>query len=118
MPAKFKDPFVWFTGLIAAFLAGGAAAAASSISGIIIAPQTFNLQSGLIPTLKLAACSFIISGLLGFLQRLQKSPLPDVVTEDTVIIQKTEQAGKPPVTVTTEKTVTTTDGEKTPLPPV
>ena len=88
MSSKFKDPFVWFAGLLSAFLAGGAAAASTSISGFIIAPETFNTGSGLMKTLQLAGCSFIISGLLGFFQRLQKSPLPEVVNEETVIIKK------------------------------
>lgn len=110
MSAKFKDPFVWVTGLIAAFLAGGAAAASAGISGIVIAPDKFNLSDGLTSTLKMVGVSFVISGLFGFFQRLQKSPLPEVVTTDTVMITKESVAGQAPTITTTQKTsVSTTE---------
>jgi len=110
MSTKFKEPMVWFTGLLAAFLAGGAAAASAGISGIVIAPDKFNLNDGLGNTLKMVATSFVISGLFGFFQRLQKSPLPEVVTTDTVMITKESVAGGEPTITTTQKTsVSTTE---------
>ena len=81
MSTHLKNPWVWLHGLIAAFLAGGASAAAAGIGAMVIAPDKFDAGVNLTNTLKLVGTSFLISGLLGAFQRLSKSPLPEIVEE-------------------------------------
>jgi hypothetical protein len=83
MGTHLKDPLTWLHGIIAAFLAGGASAAASGISAMVIAPDKFNVGANLGNTLKLIGTSFVISGLFGVFQRLSKSPLPEIVDDGT-----------------------------------
>lgn len=90
MSARFKDPLVWFAGLVSAFLSGGAGAVTSGASAIAIAPNTFNLNEGLTNTLKMMAANFIVAGLFGFFTRLQKSPLPEIEEVDTTQLKKGE----------------------------
>ncbi len=87
--AHFKDPLVWIAGLLSAFLSGGAGAVTSGLSAIIIAPDKFNLQDGLRHTLTLMGTNFLVAGLFGFFTRLQKSPLPEIVSEETTTITRT-----------------------------
>ena len=87
--AHFKDPLVWLAGLLSAFLSGGAGAVTAGISAIAIAPDKFNLQDGLKHTLTLMGTNFLVAGLFGFFTRLQKSPLPEVVLDQTTTITRT-----------------------------
>lgn len=86
--AHFKDPFVWLAGLLSAFFSGGAGAVASGISAIVIAPDKFNLKDGLHNTLHMMLANFVVGGVLGFCIRLQKSPLPEVVSDETTRITR------------------------------
>jgi len=101
---RFKDPLVWFAGLVSAFLSGGAGAVTSGLSAIMIAPDKFNIQAGLENTLKLMAVNFIVAGCFGFFTRLQKSPLPDVIQTDTTITTRAEVQGEEPILTVTRKT--------------
>lgn len=60
----------WLRGLIGAFIQ----AAATSISTIVVAPSTFNLQEGLGNVGAVA----LVSGIVGAALFLQKKPLPGV----------------------------------------
>jgi hypothetical protein len=108
MSARFKDPLVWFAGLLAAFLSGGASSAAAGISANLIAPGQFDLHYNWRNTLALMGTTFLISGLLGFFQKLSKSPLPDIVTEETVTTRKESVDGQAPTITRTEEVTTTT----------
>lgn len=63
---------LWLKGLIAAFIGG----AANAVTNIIVAPETFNLQSGF-PKLSQAA---LASGIFAICFYLKKSPVPDDAT--------------------------------------
>lgn len=88
MGTHFKDPLVWLHGLIAAFLGGGASAVSAAFAANMIAPGQFDLTYNWGNTLKLMAATFVISGALSTFQKLSKSPLPEIVEEDTKQLTK------------------------------
>lgn len=106
MPAKFKDWQIWLRGMFASLIYGASAAGAAWLG--MAGAKSAGVD---VPTLNFKALGIILasSGLASLFAYLQKSPLPEVVTEDTLIVSRVEQAGKAPVVTTTEKTVTTTD---------
>ena len=108
MSAKFKDWQLWLRGLFAAMIGGASGAGASWLG--MAAAQYAGVD---VPTLNLKALGIILasSGLVSLFAYLQKSPLPEVITEDTVIVSRVAQSGKPDVVTTTEKTVTTKEGD-------
>jgi hypothetical protein len=63
---------LWLKGLIAAFIGG----AANAVTNIIVAPETFNLNSG---AGKLSQAA-LASGIFAMCFYLKKSPLPDDAT--------------------------------------
>jgi hypothetical protein len=65
---------LWFRGLVGAIIAGGA----HSVTGMAIAPEVFNLHEGLQKLFALAVGGGLISGAF----YLQKSPLPEIETEE------------------------------------
>lgn len=65
---KLKDYRLWLEGLVGASIQG----AAVTISAIAVKPASFNLDTELIPTLKLA----LINGLVGASLYLRQRPLP------------------------------------------
>lgn len=73
----------WAYGLVGTFIGGGAGAAGSALGGILIDPKQFNLDEPA-KLLKLAAVTFLFTGISGALTYLAKSPLPPVVEEQTV----------------------------------
>jgi hypothetical protein len=67
---------VWAKGLLAASIAGAANGVITGFAAVGIDPSHFNLQSGLRPTLAIAAVSAAMSGLIGAAAYLKQSPLP------------------------------------------
>lgn len=67
---------VWIKGLVAATVAGAASALSAGISANVLAPETFNMNGGLMMMLKLAAMSAALNGLLGAAMYLKQSPVP------------------------------------------
>lgn len=85
---KWKQPIVWFRGLLAAFIGGGAGAVASGFIAVAQTPDQYNLQTGSGNLLRMIAGTFIVTGILTAAGYLQKSPLPEVVESDTEHITK------------------------------
>jgi hypothetical protein len=56
---------VWWRGLMAAAIAGGANGVITGFAAVGIDPQHFNLQAGLRATLAIAAVSAAMSGIIG-----------------------------------------------------
>jgi hypothetical protein len=71
--SKFR---VWWRGLVAAAIAGGANGVITGFAAVGIDPEHFNLQAGLRATLAIAAVSALMSGIIGVAAYLKQSPLP------------------------------------------
>jgi hypothetical protein len=71
--ANLKNPRVWLHGLISALVGG----AATSISTIVVAPEQFNLEGGLLNVGKVA----LVSGIVSAAMYLKQSPLPPMEGE-------------------------------------
>ena len=67
---------VWWRGLVAAAVAGGANGVITGFAAVGIDPTHFNLQAGLHSTLAIAAVSALMSGIIGVAAYLKQSPLP------------------------------------------
>lgn len=68
----------WAYGAIATIISGGAASVTSTFTGMVVAPQTFNLLSdwNVNQCLKMAGANFLVGGLIGLSNYLKQSPLP------------------------------------------
>lgn len=66
----------WLYGLASGFISGGASALAAQQAVSMIAPETFNLTSGLWKTLGLMLIMFLVDGAKGAAAYLKQSPLP------------------------------------------
>ena len=87
MGTHFKDPIVWLRGLFAALI-GGATTAGGAWLGMAAAHA-----AGVdVPTLNFKALGIIMlsAGLVSAFAYLSKSPLPELVSEETTIITRTE----------------------------
>jgi hypothetical protein len=67
---------VWWRGLVAAAIAGGANGIITGFAAVGIDPSHFNLQAGLRPTLAIAGVSAAMSAIIGVAAYLKQSPLP------------------------------------------
>jgi len=67
---------VWWRGLVAAAIAGGANGVITGFAAVGIDPQHFNLQAGLHSTLAIAGVSALMSGIIGVAAYLKQSPMP------------------------------------------
>jgi hypothetical protein len=67
---------VWWRGLLAAAIAGGANGVITGFAAVGIDPDHFNLRAGLRPTLAIAGVSALMSGIIGVAAYLKQSPLP------------------------------------------
>ena len=68
---------MWLHGLVAAFIGGGAGAVSAGFSAAVLAPDQFNLSTGILPMLKLMVLTFIVSGIVAAMAYLKQSPVPD-----------------------------------------
>jgi hypothetical protein len=68
---------MWWRGLLAAAIAGGANGIITGFAAVGIDPQHFNLQAGLHSTLAIAGVSAVMSGIIGVAAYLKQSPLPE-----------------------------------------
>lgn len=80
---RWKNPLVWFRGLLAGFIGGGAGAVSSAVIAIGKTPKEYNLDDGLGNVLFLMFGSFVVSGALNAFAYLQKSPLPELEEFET-----------------------------------
>lgn len=80
----------WLYGLVGGFIGGGAGAASATLSACVIKPDAFNFGSNFGNTLKLAAATFILTGVTHALMFLQQSPLPKS-TGDTETLEKPKE---------------------------
>jgi hypothetical protein len=55
---------MWLHGLVAAFIGGGAGAVSAGFSAAVLAPDQFNLSTGILPMLKLMVLTFTVSGIV------------------------------------------------------
>lgn len=87
----------WAYGLVAAFLGGGASAFAAGIANILNHP---NESIWHVEFWSTVGTTFVIAGMISMFAFMRNKPLPELktVTNTTAV---TEQAGKPPVAVTT-----------------
>jgi hypothetical protein len=67
---------IWFKGIVAAAIAGGANGVITGFAAVGIDPAHFNLQAGLNSTLAIAGVSAIMSSIIGVAAYLKQSPLP------------------------------------------
>ena len=67
---------VWWRGLAAAAIAGGANGVITGFAAVGIDPQHFNLQSGIHETFRMGAAAALINSIIGVAAYLQKSPMP------------------------------------------
>lgn len=86
---KWKDPLVWFRGLAAAFIGGGAASVASGVISIAQTPEQYNLKGGLHNLLVMVGGTFLVSGIITAMGYLKQSPLPELEEVDTSFLMKT-----------------------------
>ena len=103
---------VWLHGLVAALIGGGSSGVIAGLAAMGIAPDKFDLNANLGNTFKMMGVVFLMSGVISVFTYLKQSPLPQIVTEDTVIIKKESVDGAPPTITTTEKTTITTKEPK------
>lgn len=75
--SRLKNPSIWLHGLISAFISGTAV----SIGCLIAEPATFNLEKGLVVTLKVA----LVSGIVSAAAYLKQSPLPPIIEDEKII---------------------------------
>lgn len=87
----FKNVRAWIYGLFAAMIGGGASAVSSGVSGMVVAPETFNLSGGLGKTLKLMGATAVVGAATHVVTYLKQSPVPPP-GDDTTFIKK-EEAG-------------------------
>jgi hypothetical protein len=71
-----KSLEIWFRGVVAAAISGGAGGVLTGFAAVGIDPQHFNLQTGMGATLRIAAAAALINAIIGVAAYLQKSPLP------------------------------------------
>ena len=90
----FKNVKRWTYGLMAGFVGGGAGAASTAITGLVLAPNVFNFADahGVAMVLKSMVGSFLIMGALNAFSYLSKAPLPDMSNGngDTGVFKKME----------------------------
>lgn len=67
---------VWIKGAVAALIGGSAGSVSTTLANVAIAPDTFNMNGGLLLTLKAAGVSAAISGVLSLAMYLKQSPVP------------------------------------------
>lgn len=97
MSKQWKDPLVWFRGLLAAFIGGGAGAVAAGFICVVQTPKEYNFDQGLNKLLVMIFGTFLVSGIVSAAAYLQRSPLPELeevtstvtVKSTTTIEQKT-----------------------------
>jgi hypothetical protein len=78
-------PKMWFHGLVAAFIGGGASVISSGFALMIMKPDTFNLGPQLLITVKTVAVLGLFSGIQTAAAYLKQSPLWDGVVERRTI---------------------------------
>lgn len=88
MGTRWKNPLVWFRGLLAAFIGGGAGAISSGFISVAQTPQEYNFKDGLHNLLVMVAGTFIVTGISHACAYLQRSPLPELEEFQTNIIDK------------------------------
>jgi len=74
---ELKQIELWFKGIVAAAVSGGAGGVLTGFAAVGIDPQHFNLQAGASATLRIAAAAALINSVIGVAAYLQKSPLPE-----------------------------------------
>jgi len=112
MTAQTKD---WLYGLGSAFIGGGSSAFAGGAAAALIAPETFNLSTGLGHTMKLTGAIFLMSGLTHVFAYLQKRPLPEWTTKTaTETISTTVEPGGAVIKRETTDTVKVKEPETKP----
>lgn len=73
----FKNPRAWLYGLLSSVIGGSASAGGAAVGGIVVAPDTFNLASGLHKTLGLMGIAALFGAVTHLFAYLAKSPLPE-----------------------------------------
>jgi len=87
---KWKNPMVWFRGLVAAFVGGGAGAIASGFISVAQTPKEYNFNDGLQNLAVMIVGTFLLSGTVTAAAYLQKSPLPELEEVNTTSINKND----------------------------
>ena len=100
------DVATWIRGLLSAGISGGASAITGGVTTSMLAPETFNLQTGKFYVLVFGL--FAMNAIVSIAKFLQSHPVPDVITErSTAVIS---HPGAADTTVTTVKETSTTSG--------
>lgn len=85
---RWKNPLVWFRGLLAGFIGGGAGAVTSGFMSVALTPDQYNLKGGLSNLLTMIFGTFAVMGVINAFAYLQKSPLPELEEFDTAHLTK------------------------------
>lgn len=80
---------LWFHGLIAAFVSGGASAVTGGFTASMFAPEQFNFNGKTWHLLGLMAAMFVVNGVLGAMAYLKQSPVP-LESQTVTVESKTE----------------------------
>jgi len=70
----------WFTGIMGAFISGGAGSISAALGTMMVDPGDFNFSTGLHKLLLVMLISFLIPGLTSMFKYLQLKPVPDAET--------------------------------------
>jgi hypothetical protein len=86
----FRNVKRWTYGLLAGFIGGGAGAASTAITAMILDPKMFNFGDalGVQNVFKSMIGSFVIMGLFNAFAYLAKAPLPELGNGDTQFLTK------------------------------
>lgn len=107
MTSHFKDPFVWFYGLISAVIGG----AVNAATACMVAPEVFNLfHGGFAKVMELSASA----GFVALILYLKQSPLPKLIEETTITqtITNTTTKETTPVSTNSAQPATLPSNEK------
>lgn len=81
MPLSKKDWNVWLRGLIGAGISGASTAISTGIGAAIIAPDKFNLNTGIADLFKMVVTTATVSFIVSITKYLKEKPLPEDLTE-------------------------------------
>ncbi len=77
-----NEIIVWIKGLIGAGISGAATSISSGIGASMLAPDKFNLETGMSSLLKLIAITATVSFIVSISKYLSIKPIPEDLNED------------------------------------
>src|SRR6185437_15035580 len=81
--AQKLDVRGWILGGIGALISGGAGAIGVGFGTVVVDPEHFNLNTGLIHLMEVMGVTFLISGIVSMAKYLQIHPVPQPININT-----------------------------------